>query len=386
MRLSTEHGPPSSTEAGSQNLTLHIDVLTTDDWEQMGSAGVCTRCSQDALLVQFPSKGGWGAWVQGAVPGGRSARPSLSHFAVKDCALGQSDTLGEESLSIAFETHMTQADGSELSVEAQGVLIWNELALQFMIVLLVLFYEQARGIFRSVGFMHPVLYVLLALMMTQLAGHITQTLHLRFYQYFGVDVYFAEVSTNVLWVAGEVGKCGLLIAIALGYTLLTPKLSGSGLEAVVPLTQACASIHIVLLAFRNHRDDETLYGREGLRGCVILAIRLLAYAIFLAGIRSSKAYAGPRVGAFLYKLQLAGSVYFLALPLIVCFVGWFPLYHQHKAKQVGQIFVQLASNVWLGNVFLYKGEYTKLSSVHNANLLYDSDAPQSEEMRAFGRT
>merc|ERR1712039_376164 len=133
-----------------------------------------------------------------------------------------------------------------------------------------------------------------------------------------------------LFMASQVLHTTLILIIAQGHTLL-PSSSGviSGHGCDVRFMKGVVAVVLVLHAalvglgklqdgasFKHHEND-------GPVGWAILAIRLALYTWFLQSLHVLRQRAGFRLDAFLQQFRIAGSIYFLAYPVIFMVVQAF---------------------------------------------------------------
>merc|ERR1719469_931928 len=95
----------------------------------------------------------------------------------------------------------------------------------------------------------------------------------------------------------------LLILISLGYTLLQSKIGE--LDLMIPLCFIIGVFHVLLVTFSKVKDESSYkyHENEGVIGWILLLVRLLIYAWFLYGCRSSAAESGRALKLFLGKFR-----------------------------------------------------------------------------------
>jgi len=160
----------------------------------------------------------------------------------------------------------------------------------------------------------------------------------------------------------------LLISIALGYTLL--HMSMDELALLKPITLAVCVVHAALVAAGKLCGDSNFkyHENEGVVGWALLALRLGLYMWFVVAIKASQQKGGFRLQAFLQQFCTAGTIYFLAYPVLFVVVQVFAPYLQHPIMQTGLLTMQTASHCWLASLFLSRGNYFK-ASVLGSSLL-----------------
>merc|ERR1711907_371739 len=98
------------------------------------------------------------------------------------------------------------------------------------------------------------------------------------------------------------------------------------------------------------------------------SIRLGLYVWFIVALQRSEQRGGLRLQSFLKEFKVAGSLYFLAFPVIFLVVQLFAPYLQHPIMQTGFMSMQAASHIWLSSLFLSRGNYFKVSVLSSSLL------------------
>jgi hypothetical protein len=214
-----------------------------------------------------------------------------------------------------------------------------------------------------------VIWVLGAAAVMQYASQFSHLLHLVSYQSNGVGYWTLDLLAEVLFMMSQVTHATLLIAIAQGYTLLHEKACQIELSRLV--TFATLAAHAALVCFskleegtsshRNHKND-------GLAGWTIMLIRVLLFIWFSSAVRSTRERGGFRLREFILQFQLAGSLYFLAYPVVLLVAQLFAPYYRHPIMQVGLFAMQATGDTWLACLFLSRGAYFKVSSLSSSLL------------------
>lgn len=166
----------------------------------------------------------------------------------------------------------------------------------------------------------------------------------------------------------QVTQTTLLIAIAMGYTLLPSRNNCIGV--VRSIAGVSFFVHAALVSFGKVQEETAskFHENEGAVGWVLLSVRLMLFGWFVFSIQASQQEGGLRLHSFLHKFKLAGSLYFLAYPVLFVVVQIFAEYLRHPILQVGLIITQSASNVCLAELFLTRGTYFKVSSLSSSFL------------------
>lgn len=346
------------------DANIALNVYLDEDWDQVESeADVCSRHSKSrqSREILVNKEGEWSEWVNGTLH--QSVRPHIWYFAIHDCG----NALQNFTHRLKYEVHFVQADDSEFSIEMRWMLTMNVLCLLFFTAFVFFLYKRARKFFVESG-VHPVVWTLATAIILQYLAQVSHTSHLWRYTGDGRGLKGLEVISEILFMLSQVIQTSLLILIALGYTLLQSKIGE--LDLMIPMCFMVAVIHIMLVGFGKIQDDASYkyHENEGAVGWVLLVMRLLLYIWFLWAVRSTASEGGMRLQQFCRQFMVAGSLYFLAYPIIFFVTKQFAQYMQHSIMALGLMLMQMGSNIWLASLFLTKSDYFKVSTLNSSFL------------------
>jgi hypothetical protein len=278
---------------------------------------------------------------------------------MSDC----NQTLGKVPVSIEYEIHMTQVDGSEFSVEAMNMSQWNGMVLTCLLSFTARFSCRCWTSSQSAGRLHPVVLVLATTIAFQIGAEVMQILHLWFYRSDGQGLKTLDMLSEVLFMLSQSVQSTLLIAIAKGYTLLPCKANRMAIVKWVAFFSVI--IHTALVSFSKLKDEtESKYHEnEGVVGWILMSVRFLLLFCFLLAGQVSRKEGGSRLHGFFQWFAPAGAVYFLAYPLLFLLVQLFAPYLQHPVMHNGLLLMQIVSSMWLSELFLSQSTYFKVSSL-----------------------
>lgn len=349
----------------SADVNLKFEIFLDEQWPAAeAETDVCERRkhSKQARDIVLKADGQWGNWMEGTLE--QTVRPHIWFFALSDC----DQMLKNFTHRIKFEFHAQQPGGSEFSVEMLWLLPINCLFFLGFSIYTWWVYKRAVAFRRSAGSLHPVIWILFVGVVVQFIAQLFHTLHLLRYSRDGYGFKALEVLSEVFFMLSQVLQTSLLILIALGYTLLQSCLGD--LDLMIPVFLMVAIVHLMLVVFGKLKDDESYkyHENEGVVGWILLVIRLLLYALFLWAVQSSAAEGGARLRSFLRQFGAAGTLYFLAYPVLFLMTQLFAPYLQHCILAVGLMIMQASSNVWLSALFLTRGEYFRVSTLSDSVL------------------
>lgn len=335
-------------------------LILDEDWQKVQSMSSCNSKNLETRRmheVPFWEPGMWSSWERGTVS--QNIRPHIWYFGISKC----NKDLTTIPLYLEYELHMTQGNGSEFSIEMCGMMALNFLVLICLVGFAVRYCERCRAFSSSAGKLHEVIWVLSAAIALQFAAQSLHTLHLWSYTSNGVGILVLDLMSEVLFMLSQVIFTTLLIAIAMGYTLLPSRTSRMAVVKLIAFMSLV--VHTALVSFSKMQEESSskYHENEGAIGWVLLSVRLMLLIWFLFATQASEQESGLRLRSFLQKFRIIGSIYFLAYPTLFVVVQIFAAYLQHPIMQIGLIAMQTISNVCLAELFLSRGTYFKVSAL-----------------------
>ncbi|CAD7951464.1 unnamed protein product [Amoebophrya sp. A120] len=344
-------------------------------------------------LPVSPSEQGWSMWEKGALK--QVIRPHVWYFVVHNCD-SQADKDGmtdqtsnplshayvgpnggapaQTRIKFRFQFEAKQHDGSHFSKELDGML-WVYFAKLMLFGVYGLHYfqlivEYKRNAMEDV---HPVIWILTSIILTQCVATVTYFIHLYAYSYNGYGVKALDVLNSALLAVTQVSIQSLLILIALGYTLLQKSLGD--LDIVIPVIFVIVTVNVLLVGFSKLKDDASFkfMENEGWSGYLMVFIRLLLYCWFIYAIQQTRQSGkisghGGKVNLFLNKFLVAGSLYFLSYPCIFAVSSLFAAYLRNKVMTTLGFLSFAMSIRWLEYLFLRKSDFYKVSTLGSSFL------------------
>lgn len=344
---------------------LDFHIFLDEQWSDVEALSSCNARSAKARRTQplyLTEPGEWSHWTAGTLS--QKVRPHIWYFAVSDC----NQELGMAPISIEYELQMTQVDGSQFSVELRNMLSWNFLVLLGLVAFAIFYAIRCKTFLVSAGRLHQVIWVLSAAIGLQFVAQCLHTMHLWRYQVDGTGMHSVDLLSEVLSMLSQVLQTTLLIAIAMGYTLLASQSRHMVMVKWIALLSLV--IHAALVSFGKLQDESACkyHENEGAVGWVLLSVRLMLLIWFDLAAQDSQQKGGLRLQNFLKRFRVAGCIYFLAYPVLFVFVQILAPYLQHPVMQIGLLVMQTTSHVWLADLFLSRGTYFKLSSLSTSVL------------------
>lgn len=301
----------------------------------------------------------------------------------------------------ALQYKITFINGrSHLPADESGMITINLITLIAMAVYGGWFFARAIARMRSVGQAHLITLIFALAYALQALSVLCELLHLRRYALDGKGLRWRHTLFALDYVSGlsqsiaELVLSLMLIALAFGWTL--------GLESQEPLDgllgrllagfhrpahllrgfrspsalllAAIGGVQLVLHALgrRYEEDFNNFHDFEHWPGMLLVAIRLALCAVFVWALRRSMRVETQReVLAFLRKLSLFGSLWFVCLPALVLMALVLPPYRRHQLVAGGSVLVQAAALALLSMLFAEGSHYYKMSSLAHVGSVFN---------------
>jgi hypothetical protein len=305
--------PYAAHHSGRWLPTLSLDVFLDEDWPAIERTPPCerSRLARRTLTIDLELESGkWSVIQSGLLY--QVMRPHIWYFALSDCR----GEMGNSSVELDFDFRAQQFDGSELSIEARLMPLAEGSALLTFTILLIVGGIRAIVLRQSTGGLHPVIWMLGAAAAMQYVSQFSHLVHLVAYQRDGVGFWALDLLAEVLFMMSQVAHATLLIAIAQGYTLIHEKAQQIEFSRLV--TFATLAAHAALVCFGKLEEGTSYrhHDNDGAAGWTIMFIRILMFMWFSSSVRSTRDHAGCRLREFMFQFQVAGSLYFLAYPVV----------------------------------------------------------------------
>lgn len=191
-------------------------------------------------------------------------------------------------------------------------------------------------------------------------------------------ISFVLISLGFGWTLIDVSETE---SIGLGTSIYQLRKFISKFTTLSPATLfavAQAIIQVVLEMLGRKYDDDfnQFHDHEHWPGYTLMLLRIVLCVVFntailkLCGVSQDTSLKG-----FLFKLQIAGSIWYLAFPLAVFVSALLPAYKRHSLVTMAAILVQSFALVSLVFLFFYEGEYFKISSLSKMGGVFGGAAP-----------
>eukprot|EP00927_Polykrikos_kofoidii_P079602 TRINITY_DN76392_c0_g1_i1.p1 TRINITY_DN76392_c0_g1~~TRINITY_DN76392_c0_g1_i1.p1 ORF type:complete len:435 (+),score=47.64 TRINITY_DN76392_c0_g1_i1:47-1351(+) len=352
-----------------RNANLMVHAYVDDDWSRASSTSPCEREEQNLARIHMNTWVDRNASNWEGVSGflTQTLRSHIWYVAVVDCDI--INGFRNETVELEYDFHAIQADQSEFGVEARHAPYTQGVGLLGFLVILRRMGCRCRAIRESAGALHPVILALAIAATLQCASQVAHMLHLMRYSTDGEGFWLLDVLAEVFFMASQVAHTMLLLAIARGYTLLPGKSSERDLAQLGFIASLAA--HAALVSFGKMREgtsSQQHHNNDGLLGWAIVSIQVFLLLFFVYSANSTRLRGGYRLENFMRSFQLAGSLYFVAYPIVFVVAQLFAPYLRQPVIHVGTLFMQASIDVWLTNLFLSRGAYFKASTLSSSIL------------------
>lgn len=345
----------------SIEIDLEINLILDEMWPQVAGLQSCSRELRKLSKTKHNVKVGqdWSAPVRGGMT--QNMRPHIWYFALSACGTDFTST------PIHFNLHAKQEDKSELSVELRHMSAAISLVVFCLSAFLLDFTLRCRRIQREKGLVHPVIWVLAISVVLTWGSQVLHLLHLRVYEVKGTSESGLEAAADMAFMLSQVVSSALLIVIANGFSLLEEK--HDVLASMKSVVAGIALLHMALVVHSKLTGDHADKHHEngGVAGWALVAVRLLLWIWFVTRASALKKRSF-RLEGFLLRFRLAGSLYFLAYPVICILAKVFASYLQHPIMYLGLVAMQVGSSFWLSRLFLGKGHFYEVSALSGSLL------------------
>lgn len=339
-------------------LKAQISIFLSNDWVPTLARKQCSEKMIDAIKsydVLIPANGEWSAEIVGKLTQRR--KPQVWHFVISDCQ----NSLGNS--GVKYELQVVNPGNEHFSAEMIGVnkIYW------FVLVLLVLAlgknsYEFFFKLNSDGDVSGPMVWLIFSIIFN-IIGVVFVCVHYYFYSGDGEGLIILEFFGELFLLIASLSVSCLLIIIASGWTLVYKDFPSA--EKYIPGMFLVLFCHLVTIAM-NFVGAKTSFSKyEGWKGLIIILNNLLMFCWFIWNIYGTNKNKDLKKSGFFYLFGIAGSVYFLALPLLVFGTFLFPLHQRELVMITGSHMVQTAIFYFLFLIFTGKGDYHKMNTVLN---------------------
>lgn len=362
----------SHTEDSGREFPVEFTVFLDIEWPEALKIEECNeknRLSRFKQELKIKTNGEWSDALSSTL--GNRQRSYVWYFVMSDCSHRHKELVKthEEHHQLEFEISILNTDGSEFSIEDKDFITPFAILIIFcaggLLYNFKKFYQEYRN---DMKIDYPLILVNLAIFL-QLCALVCETIHLNAYSINGTGSFAFNLMNNILSLISQFVFTILLILISWGWTINFTEFES--LNCFLPFSGFIAILQIVFAIISKIYDDEyyKFHDYENWAGYCILILRVSLFLYFIKGLYFSFLEARETIRRFIVRLGLYGSVYFLAIPLIVIITTIVAPYCRHKVVVIGSLTLQILGMIFMTVLFNEtKGDYFEIS-YHSKPLL-----------------
>ena len=349
-------------------FTIFLDI----EWPQALKIDGCALkndLSRFKSNLRLKTNGEWSNQIESTL--GNNARPYVWYFVMSDCNEEYKSFVAdhERDYMIEFELIIHNTDGSEFSIEDKGFLTPFMLLMVFCATGLLYNFKKFYSEYKNnMNIDYPLIFVNLAIFL-QLCALVCEIIHLTAYSSNGMGSFVFNLLNNIFSLFSQFVFTILLILISWGWTINFSEFES--MNCFLPFSGFIAMLQILFAIISKISDDEyyKFHEYENWAGYSILILRVTLFLYFIKGLYFSFLEARDTIRRFIVKLGLYGSVYFLAIPVIVIITTIVAPYCRHQVVVIGSLSLQILGMIFMTILFNEtKGDYFEIS-YHSKPLL-----------------
>ena len=337
---------------------VQLSIYLANYWAPALSSQTCGEKIRQAIRsydVLIPANGEWSQEIVGKLT--QRKRPQVWHFVISDCK----NSLGLP--GVKYELQVVNPDNEHFSAEMIGVnkIYW------FVLVLLVFAlgknsYEYFFKLNSDRDVSGPLPWLFFSIFLN-IIGVLFASVHYYFYSADGQGLILMELFGELFLLIASLSVSCLLIIVASGWTLIYKDFpSPTKYAPIIVLVLFC---HLAMIAL-NFVGEKTSFSKYlGRKGLIVIFINLLMFFWFQLNIHGTSKNKDLKKNNFFYLFGIGGSIYFLALPLLVVGVFLFPSHQSEMIMITGSHLAQSAIFYFLFLIFTGKGDFYKMNTVLN---------------------
>jgi hypothetical protein len=345
-------------------LRLKASIYLDDNWADVLSQESCQSKVAEAKRVKnldVPYNGEWSKEITGTLS--QKAQAHVWYFALSDC-----EHRLESKTRLKVEITLTNTEGSQFSLEEQGLEYLYPLLLAFFTAFLFGSTRKAFARYQQTDEFEGTQLALGIAISAAFLSLLLQCVHIWVYSYNGHGLIVVDFLSQALEVLSQLVLTVLLILVSSGWTL---KYRGfPDADTYVPITLLVVMLHFLMVGLGRITDDSyyKFSDYEGVPGVILIVLRLGMWGWFLYCLTGLMKSVTGRQATFTQYFGVVASAYFLALPLIVL-VSWaFVPYVRHKVVTIGTWLIQVLAIAAMSYLFSDKSSYYKISTLSSSVL------------------
>lgn len=344
--------------------TLVVPIVQDTKWDDVLNQETCEAKKRMARFqpeVQIPTNGTWSDFSTGVLK--QNVRPYYWFLSLADCKGVLTD-----SFRIKVEINITNTDGSQFSMEDQGLgFVYFAYFVAFIAMLSGSVVRLLNRFQKTDSLELPSMMVSIAVS-SEISGLLFEALHLWVYSYDGSGIAMFDYFHQTADLVSQLVVTILFLLISSGWVLRYSDFPD--LDISLPVSFLVILLNLMIAGLGRLTDDS--YSKftdyEGFAGNLLLLLRLGMWAWFVFSVKNLYKGSQGREQHLIWIFGLVASVYFLALPLLVV-VSWFIApYVRKKVVVVGGLAIQLLVFMLLSHLLSEKSTFYKVSTLSGSVL------------------
>ncbi|KRX01907.1 hypothetical protein PPERSA_05746 [Pseudocohnilembus persalinus] len=341
------------------------------EWQQLDQSLTCaekqkeqrTHRSKKSINLKNTEKIRWGKVKAGTVSQPRNRR--VWFFALAACDLEQINQVIKENRGqgIKIEIELTLLNNQSHFGSDEIGFIWPiGFILFFYIGILLYGIQYIIKQNQKIEEIDVPLIVILSALGLSIFSLFFQLIHQISYSYNGQGLFVLDLFSEMTEVLSTFLLSVFLLLVSWGWTINYMELDS--FDVIVPLAILMGIIDLMIMGLGKLTDnsDSKYHLYDGWVGYVILVIQIGLFIYFQFGLNNIKQKASIKLKSFIQQLSFFGSLYFLAIPILLVISWFFAFYDRNIIITLGTLLIQAAAFIVL--IYLntsQKSAYYKVS-------------------------
>ena len=421
----------SDEEYDNKNENLKMHLYLDDDWSKVQKAKTCqekTRLARQTVSVNLElenaeertqwgyKKPRWRSETHMTIDpledeNDYAPRHHYWYIALDDCSLedtSRRNAMPNVKYYVQIYNQMTENSLTHLSTDEFALSRTHTATMFFSGILCVLLFGRISYSLATSGIVHVAKIMVLGAAGFDAASSASELLHLMFYRFDGIGIYFLDATSAYNEAMCDAVVCFLVLTIAAGWTLPSDAISvGRGQSNTTLLQNILAglanptggkgwmnpfsglllglvSTHLMLAHWGLSYNDEyeSYHNLEHIPGKLLMGMRSTLGLVMLAAITQTRMKCSASLRPFYAKFALVGTMWFQGLPVITWLCNTFVAFHQrHPTVIIAGAVLQSASLLLLSWIVAIDGSSTYHKVSH---MTQSADDNLTEKMSSLG--
>ncbi|OMJ87697.1 hypothetical protein SteCoe_10541 [Stentor coeruleus] len=348
----------SSEEFGIFKGSVYIDTKWQDALSQ-SSCEAQEKATQRYREISIPLNGEWSKSVDGTMVTKDSYH--FWYFALSSCSISQRQ-------KVKVEIQFTQPDGSQFSIEEQGL---NNIFIAVLVIFLIFLYRNLKKLisnFKKTDNLEIHLLILNIAIACEFIAILCEVVHLWIYSSNGKGLGALDVFYQIFDSLSSISITILLIIISTGWTIKYKDFPD--FELLLPICFLVVVLNIMIIGLGRITQDASNKNSdfECVPGYILIVIRILMWIWFIFNSKDLYVKASCQLENFLNRFVFVSSMYFVALPIVIIASWFLEPYRRNAFVVVGVNTVQVIVFFYLTHLFSEKSAFYKVSTISESVL------------------